>query len=72
MKSASPEHWSKDYVEHLRTVHFSLVTVAVALILLLSSKTYDARAAAEQMDVAVKYDAFTTVRLNFRAVDLTR
>jgi hypothetical protein len=26
-------HWSKDFVEHLRTVHFSLITVSVALIL---------------------------------------
>jgi hypothetical protein len=26
-------HWSKDFVEHLRTVHFSLITVSAALIL---------------------------------------
>lgn len=29
-------HWSKDFVEHLRTVHFTLVAVAVGLILILS------------------------------------
>jgi hypothetical protein len=29
-------HWSKDFVEHLRTVHFALVAVSVGLILLLS------------------------------------
>lgn len=54
---SSPQHWSKDYVEHLRSVHFALLTVAVGLILLLTSKTYDPRAAAEQMDIVVKHDA---------------
>ena len=46
---AYPHHWSKDFVEHLRTVHFALVTVSVGLILLLSSKAYDPKAAASQM-----------------------
>jgi hypothetical protein len=46
---SSPEHWSKDFVEHLRTVHFALVTVSVGLILLLSSPPYDAIHAATQM-----------------------
>ena len=50
---SSPEHWSKDFVEHLRTVHFALLTVAVGLILLLSSKPYDSRIAAAQLaDIA--------------------
>jgi hypothetical protein len=30
-------HWSKDFVEHLRTVHFTLVIVCVALIALITS-----------------------------------
>jgi hypothetical protein len=46
---SSPEHWSKDFVEHLRTVHFALLTVSVGLILLLTSKPYDARKAAGEM-----------------------
>lgn len=46
----NPEHWSKDFVEHLRVVHFTLVTVSVGLIALLSSKTYDARKAAVEMN----------------------
>jgi len=29
-------HWSKDFVEHLRTVHFTLIAVCVGLILILS------------------------------------
>lgn len=47
---SNPEHWSKDFVEHLRTVHFTLVTVSVGLIALLSSKTYDLRKAAVEMN----------------------
>lgn len=55
VKSQSfPEHWSKDFVEHLRTVHFSLVTVSVGLILLLSSRSYDPKKAASEMDQIVR------------------
>jgi hypothetical protein len=37
--SAGPAaHWSKDFVEHLRTVHFSLVAGCLALIVLASSR----------------------------------
>jgi len=49
----SPEHWSKDYVEHLRTVHFALVTVSAALILILTSKQYDAKRARTELDAIV-------------------
>jgi hypothetical protein len=41
-KSAPPPnaaHWSTDYVEHLRTVHFSLVAASVVLIVLSSSRS---------------------------------
>jgi hypothetical protein len=38
-----PAHWSKDFVEHLRTVHFALIAVAAGLILLvLSAREYNA------------------------------
>ncbi len=30
-------HWSKDFVEHLRTVHFTLITVSAGLLLLIAS-----------------------------------
>jgi hypothetical protein len=50
----SPEHWSKDFVEHLRTVHFALLAVSVGLILLLSSKSYDLKSAASQMTAVVR------------------
>lgn len=32
-------HWSKDHVEHIRTVHFSLIAVSLAVIVLASSGT---------------------------------
>ena len=48
------EHWSKDFVEHLRTVHLALVTVSVGIILLLSSATYDPRRSASQMSEVVR------------------
>jgi hypothetical protein len=32
-------HWSKDYVEHLRTVHFTLVAVCIGLIVLSTSRS---------------------------------
>src|ERR1700730_3181154 len=33
MTNKSEVHWSKDFVEHLRTVHFALIVVASALII---------------------------------------
>src|SRR5262249_4068234 len=43
-------HWSKDYVEHLRAVHFALIAAcAAALLILLTSKPYDNAAAVKQL-----------------------
>ncbi len=36
--TSGKRHWSTDYVEHLRTVHFSLVVLCVALIVLSLSR----------------------------------
>ena len=47
---SSPEHWSKDFVEHLRTVHFALVTISVGLIVVLSSTKYDPKVAYVQLE----------------------
>ena len=45
-------HWSKELVEHLRTVHFALITVSVGLVLLiLSSRPYSPAAAITQLEV---------------------
>jgi hypothetical protein len=33
MKNERPFHWSKDFVEHLRAVHFALAVVSVILII---------------------------------------
>jgi hypothetical protein len=43
-------HWSKDYVEHLRTVHLALVAVSAALMIFaLSAKPYSAEVAALEL-----------------------
>jgi hypothetical protein len=34
--SPTPVHWSKDFVEHLRTVHFTLIALCIGLIVLAS------------------------------------
>ena len=36
-KIESRSHWSRDYVEHLRTVHFTLVVACIALVVLITS-----------------------------------
>jgi hypothetical protein len=47
--------WSKEYVEHLRTVHFTLVAVATGLIVLvLSAKRYDPVHALAQLEEVLK------------------
>ena len=46
---------SKDFVEHLRTVHFALIVVSTGLILLaFSSKSYNARTAYREIDEVIK------------------
>lgn len=45
-----PAHWSKDFAEHLRTVHFALVAISAGLILLVvSSRQYDPSKALNQI-----------------------
>jgi hypothetical protein len=47
----APAHWSKDFVEHLRTVHFALIAISAGLILLVfSSKQYNAVIALVQIE----------------------
>jgi hypothetical protein len=50
MPNQAPAHWSRDFVEHLRTVHFTLIALCVGLIVLASfpSKT-DVQLAHEQV-----------------------
>lgn len=48
--SSSPAHWSKDFVEHLRTVHFTLIGIAIGLIVIvLSAKPYNPAVALRQI-----------------------
>jgi hypothetical protein len=45
-----PVHWSKDYVEHLRTVHLTLVAVSIAIIIIVvSAKPYNPAVASREI-----------------------
>jgi len=49
--TTAPAHWSKDFVEHLRTIHFALIVVSGGLIVLaLSSQPYNTKAAYQQLE----------------------
>jgi hypothetical protein len=51
VSAAQPIHWSKDFVEHLRLVHFALVAVSSGLVVLvLSSKPYNPAIALRQIE----------------------
>ena len=69
---SSISHWSVDFVEHLRTVHFALVTVSVALIILVSgsSGARYSRALSQAQQIAALSDRWTEVQnvLYFAAV----
>jgi hypothetical protein len=68
--SAAPTHWSKDFVEHLRTVHFALMVVSGGLIILaLSSQAYNPKAASRQLDEILNLKASwsaTWLRQNYK------
>lgn len=47
----APAQWSKDFVEHLRTIHFALLAISAGLIIIVfSSKQYNAVTALVQID----------------------
>jgi hypothetical protein len=49
-------HWSKDFVEHLRSVHFALMTVCASLlVLMLHAKNYDPRMALTEAEEILKF-----------------
>lgn len=48
-------HWSKDYVEHLRTVHLTLVAVSVAIIIIvMSARPYKPAVAVRELHQIVE------------------
>jgi hypothetical protein len=50
-KEPSGPHWSKDYVEHLRTIHFSLIALSLAaLVLALSPNPDEIKKARQQIN----------------------
>jgi hypothetical protein len=49
-QSITPAHWSKDFVEHLRTVHLTLIATAAALIVVaLTTKSYSTEVAKNEL-----------------------
>src|ERR1700683_4014015 len=58
-----PRHWSKDFVEHLRTVHFALMAISAGLLLLvLSAREYNAVAALVQIEEIISLKSQWSVR----------
>src|SRR5580698_5760375 len=54
-RSQAPAHWSKDFVEHPRTVHFTLIAISVALILLASSTNpYNSLIAIRELEAIIE------------------
>jgi hypothetical protein len=47
---SQPVHWSKDYVEHLRTVHLTLIAVSVGILIIATSiRPYNPAVAAREL-----------------------
>jgi hypothetical protein len=65
-----PAHWSKDFVEHLRTVHFALIAVCLGLIVLsfFPSKTQIKTAAAQAEEILYAHNHWDSSLLS-RAID---
>jgi hypothetical protein len=66
-------HWSKDYVEHLRSVHFTLIAACIALIVIITSgRAYDPDLVIKQVDQISSYkDSWSETWLRFlQAPDL--
>lgn len=60
---SSAAHWSKDFVEHLRTVHFTLIAVAIGLILIVvSAKPYNAAVALREIHQIIELKKMWSVK----------
>src|SRR5580704_4461027 len=72
MSQASGVHWSKDYVEHLRAVHFALIGVCVSLIvLMLPAKDYDAKVALTQIEEIIRFEQEWSPQWAFENLELS-
>jgi hypothetical protein len=55
MPNQAPAHWSKDFVEHLRSVHFALMAVSAGLVLLVfSSKPFNSVTALRELEEIIE------------------
>jgi hypothetical protein len=63
MKDDKPFNWSKDFVEHLRTVHFALAAVSLALIIAISAQNRGLPIALSQIEQIARFEkGWPTVR----------
>jgi len=54
--NSSPAHWSKDFVEHLRSIHFTLIGISIGLIVIvLSAKPYNPAVALRQIHQIIQF-----------------
>jgi hypothetical protein len=71
--SQAPAHWSKDFVEHLRTVHFALIAISAGLILLvLSVHEYNATKALVEVDEILELQRLWSLDWMMKHVDKFR
>jgi hypothetical protein len=56
MKDHKPFNWSKDFVEHLRTVHFALAAVSLALIIAISAQDRRLPIALRQIEQIARFE----------------
>jgi hypothetical protein len=56
MKDERPFNWSKDFVEHLRTVHFALAAVSLALIIAISAQDRRLPMALRQIEQIARFE----------------
>lgn len=71
---SAPAHWSKDFVEHLRTVHFTLIAVCVGLIVLSSfpSKTEIQIAHEQALEILQATNAWNDALLDDEAINIVK
>jgi hypothetical protein len=69
-----PAHWSKDFVEHLRTVHLTLIaTIAALLVVALTTKFYSTEVAKNELhkiqELRIGWGPKTVFLMNKESVD---
>jgi hypothetical protein len=70
---STPSQWSKDFVEHLRTVHFTLIGISTALIVLVfSARLYNPEIALRQIHQILELKRIWSPEWAFDRSDIIR